>query len=126
VVATISNPTDFPVTITVVEPPTSSTHADGYVDSALTNPRSGCQASSPSDVSWNFANGTSASSHSLTGLITVAATTGQSDNPLTVTFTDDAFMSSEAPARCENSYFSMAAPSRSPLPEAQPPPMSVR
>jgi hypothetical protein len=106
VVVTISNPNSFPVTITGVNLPTNATYATGYTTSALTTAQTGCLAATPSGVTWSFASGTSGSAHTLTTPMTVAAS-GQANNPLTVTFTNDASMSTSAPAACENTYFSM-------------------
>src|SRR6516165_9720597 len=106
VVVTIANPNPYPVTITAVQLPTNTTYAGGYTTSALSTPQAGCLASTPSGVVWNFSSGTSGSSHTLTSPLTVAAS-GQSGNPLTVTFTNDASMTLTAPAACANTYFSM-------------------
>ncbi len=106
VVATISNPNPFPVTITAINLPTNATYATGYTTSALTTTQTGCLAATPSDVIWNYSTGTSGSSHTLTTALTVAAS-GQANNPLTVTLTNDASMTTAAPAACENTYFSM-------------------
>jgi hypothetical protein len=106
VVVSISNPNSFPVTITAVDLPTNTTYATGYTTSALTTTQSGCLASTPSGVTWNFATGSSGTSHTLTTPLTVAAS-GQANNPLVVTMTNDASMASTAPAACENTYFSM-------------------
>jgi len=106
VVLTISNPNPYPVTITAVNLPTNTTYATGYTTSSLATTQTGCIASSPSDVIWNYSTTTSGSSHTLTNALTVAAS-GQPGNPLTVTLTNDASMTSAAPAACENTYFSM-------------------
>jgi hypothetical protein len=106
VVVSISNPNPFPVTITQVDLPTNTTYAAGYSDSGLSDPQSGCLASTPSDVIWNYSTGTSGTSHTLNSPLVVAAS-GQSSNPLAVTLTDDASMGLSAPANCEASYFSM-------------------
>jgi hypothetical protein len=108
VVLTISNPNPYPVTITAVSLPTNTTYATGYTTNTLTTTQTGCIASTPSDVIWNFSSATSGSSHSLTTALTVAAS-GQGNNPLTVTLTNEASMTSGAPAACENTYFSMPA-----------------
>jgi len=108
VVLTISNPNPYPVTVTAVNLPTSTTYAAGYTTSALTTPQTGCIATSPSDVIWNFATGVSGTSHTLTTAVTVAAS-GQPNNPLTVTLTNDSSMTAAAPAACENTFFSMPA-----------------
>jgi hypothetical protein len=106
VVVSISNPNPFPVTITALQLPTNTTYATGYTTSALTATQTGCLASTPSDVVWNFSTATSGSSHTLTTPITVAAN-GQANNPLAVTLTNDASMTAAAPAACANTYFSM-------------------
>jgi hypothetical protein len=106
VVLTISNPNPYPVTVTSVNLPTSTTYATGYTTSALSTTQTGCLAATPSDVIWNYSTSTSGSSHTLTTALTVAAN-GQSNNPLTVTLTNDASMTSAAPAACENTFFSM-------------------
>jgi hypothetical protein len=108
VVLTISNPNPYPVTVTAVNLPTNTTYATGYTTNALTTTQTGCLAATPSDVIWNFSTSTSGSSHTLTTAVTVAAS-GQSNNPLTVTLTNDASMTTGAPAACENTFFSMPA-----------------
>ncbi len=107
-VITISNPNPFPVTITAVQLPTDSTYATGYTTSALTTTQTGCLATTPSGVTWAYANSTSGSSHALTTALTVGAS-GSPNNPLVVTLTNDAAMGSSAPAACENTYFQMPA-----------------
>jgi hypothetical protein len=106
VTVSISNPNPFPVTITALQLPTNATYATGYTTSALTTTQTGCIATTPSDVIWNFSSGTSGSSHTLTSAVTVAAS-GQANNPLVVTFTNDASMTAASPAACANTYFSM-------------------
>jgi hypothetical protein len=106
VVVTISNPNPYPVTITAVQLPTNTTYATGYSNSNLTTSVAGCLAATPSDVVWNFATAVSGSSHTLTTPLTVAAS-GQPNNPLTVTFTNDASMTAAAPLACASVWFSM-------------------
>jgi hypothetical protein len=106
VVVTISNPNPYPVTITAVQLPTNTTNATGYTTSALSTTQTGCLAATPSDVIWNYSTSSSGSSHTLTSALTVAAS-GQANNPLTVSFTNDASMTAAAPAACANTYFSM-------------------
>ena len=106
VVVTISNPNPFPATITAVQLPTSTTYATGYTTSALTTTQTGCIASTPSGVTWAFATATSGSSHTLTTPLTVGAS-GTGNNPLVVTLTNDANMTTSSPAACANTYFSM-------------------
>jgi hypothetical protein len=106
VVVTIANPNPFPVTVTAVDLPTNATYATGYTSSALSATQTGCLAATPSYVSWNYATGSSGSAHTLTTALTVGAS-GDANNPLTVTFTNDATMTTLSPAACENTYFSM-------------------
>lgn len=105
VVLTITNTNPYPVTITAVNLPANTTYAAGYSNSGLSAAQTGC-SSTTSDVLWNFATGTSGSSHTLTTPLTVGAASA-SNNPLTVTLTNDASMTASAPAACENTYFSM-------------------
>ena len=105
VVFTISNPNPFPVTLTAVDLPTNTTYAAGFTTPALTTAQTGC-SSATSDVIWNYSTSTSESSHTLKSALTVNAS-GQANNPLTVTFTNDASMTAAAPAACVNTYFSM-------------------
>ena len=102
VVAIITNPNAFPVTITALNLPTNVTYATGYTTSALSTTQTGCLAATPSDVIWNFSTGSSGSSHTLTTPLTVAAS-----GTLTVTFTNDATMTAAAPVACEATFFSM-------------------
>jgi hypothetical protein len=101
VVVKIANPNPFPVTVTAVQLPANTSFATGYSDSALTTPVGGCTAAS-STVAWNFATGTSGTSHTLTSALTVAA-----NGNLTVTLTNDAVMGTTAPLACAGTYFSM-------------------
>ena len=101
VVATITNPNPYPVTITGVDLPTSTTYAAGFTTSALSTAQTGC-SSTTSDVLWNYSTTTSGSVHTLTTALTVAAS-----GSLTVTFTNDASMTTAAPAACAATYFSM-------------------
>ncbi len=106
VVVTISNPNAFPVTVTGVTLPTNTTYATGYTSASLLTTQTGCIATTPSDVIWNFSTSSSGSAHTLTSPVTVGAN-GNANNPLTVTLTNDASMTAAAPAACENTYFSM-------------------
>ena len=103
VVLTITNPNVFPVTITGVDLPTSTTYATGFSASNLTGTIAGC-ASGTSDVLWNYSTVTSGSAHTLTSPLTVGG-----GSTLTVTLTNDASMTSAAPAACESAYLSMPA-----------------
>lgn len=105
VVVTISNPNAFPVTITAVSLPTNTTYADGYTDSALSTASAACTAAN-SAVAWNYATGTSGSSHTLTTPLTVAAS-GQANNPLVVTLTNVGIMGSTSASGCSGQYFKM-------------------
>ncbi len=108
VVLTITNPNPYPVTITAVDLPTNITYAIGYTTSALTTTETGCLSTTPSYLIWNDSTATSGSAHTLTTALTVGAS-GNANNPLTVTLTNDASMTAAAPAACENTYFSMPA-----------------
>ena len=103
VVATITNPNPYPVTITGVNLPTNTTYAGGFTTSALSTAQTGC-SSSTSDVIWNYSTATSGSAHTLTTPLTVAA-----NGSLTATFTNDASMTAAAPAACAATFFSMAS-----------------
>jgi len=106
VVVTVANPNPFPVTISAVNLPTSTTYASGYTTSALATTQTGCLSTTPSGVTWNFATAASGSSHTLTTALTVGAS-GASNNPLVVTLTNDALMATTSPAACANTYFSL-------------------
>lgn len=106
VVVTITNPNPYPVTITAMDLPTSTTYATGYTTASLTTQQSGCISSTPSDVIWNDSTSTSGSAHTLTTPLVVGAS-GNANNPLTVTLTNDASMTASAPAACAGAYFSM-------------------
>jgi hypothetical protein len=101
VVAKISNPNGFPVTITGVNLPTNTTYAGGFSDSGLITAQAGCTTST-SLVGWAFATSTSGSAHTLTAPITIAG-----NGNLTITFTNAATMTTTAPAACQATYFSM-------------------
>src|ERR1700690_4199938 len=62
VVATITNPNPYPVTITGVNLPTNTTYAGGFTTSALSTAQTGC-SSSTRDVIWNYSTATSGSAH---------------------------------------------------------------
>lgn len=106
VVVTISNPNPFPVTLTALQLPTNTTYAMGYTTNALTTTQTGCLATTPSDVIWNYSTATSGTSHTLTSAVTVGAS-GAANNPLVVTFTNDASMTVAAPAACADTFFSL-------------------
>jgi hypothetical protein len=105
-VVTISNANPYPVTITAVQLPTSTTYATGYTTNALTTTQAGCVASTPSDVTWSYSTTTSGSTHTLTTPPTVAAS-GKANNPLNVTLANDASMGLSPPLACANTFFSM-------------------
>lgn len=109
VVVKITNPNKFPVTITKVKLPKSTVYATGYSTASLTTAKTGCGAlATGSDVTWHYSSGTTGSSHTLHTALTVAAN-GQSGDPLTVTFTNDAYMATTSSATCEGIYFKMPA-----------------
>ncbi len=107
VVVTISNPNPYPVTITAVSLPTNTTYASGYTTRSFSAKETGCSLST-SDVAWSYSTAATGSSHMLTKPLTVAAS-GQSNDPLTVTFVNDAYMGALTPTECEDVYFSMPA-----------------
>jgi hypothetical protein len=106
VVATIANTNPYPVTITAVQLPSNTTYATGYTTNALSITQTGCLAATPSGVTWNYSTGSTGSSHTLTTALTVGAS-GQSNNPLVVTLTNDASMATTSPAACVNTFFSL-------------------
>jgi hypothetical protein len=105
VIVSIANPNAYPVTITAVNLPTSSTYAAGYSNSTLTTANASCTATT-SLVSWSFATATSGTSHTLTTPLVVGAS-GQANNPLVVTLSADASMATSSPAACAGTYFSL-------------------
>jgi hypothetical protein len=105
VVVTIANPNTFPVTITAVNLPTNLIYGAGFTSSSLGTAQTGC-SSTTSDVLWNYSTSSSGSSHSLTTPLVVGAS-GQSNNPLVVTLTNDASMTTSSPSACEGTFFSM-------------------
>jgi hypothetical protein len=99
VVLTITNPNSVPVAVTGVTLPSATTYATGYTNSTLTTINASC-TSSTSLVAWAYA--ATPGVHNFTSTLIVGA-----NSSLTVTFTNDAFMGTSAPAACENTYFSM-------------------
>jgi hypothetical protein len=103
VVAKITNPNHFTVTITKIKLPISTAHGIGYSTSSLATTTTGCGAlATESDVTSHYSSGTTRSSHTLATPLTVAAM-GQSGDRLTVTLTDDASMGT-ASATCEATF----------------------
>jgi hypothetical protein len=107
VVVTISNRSASSVTITAVSLPSDATFGTGYTTRALTTKKTGCLATTPSGVVWNYSAGVAGIAHKLAKPLTLAA--NGRDDPLTVTFIDAAEMTRWAPAACEGAYFSMPA-----------------
>lgn len=105
VVLTITNPNSFPVTLTSVSLPANTSYAQGYTTSALSTTQTGCSTTT-SIVTWAFATGTSGTSHTLSSALVIGPS-GNANDPLTVTLTNDASMGSAAPAACEATFFSM-------------------
>ena len=103
VVVSIMSTNTFPVTITAVLLPTNITYAAGYTTSGLGTAKTGC-GSGASLVAWNHSTASSASSHTLTTPLVVAA-----NSTLLVTFTNEASMGASSPAACEGTSFSMPA-----------------
>ncbi|HWE54253.1 MAG TPA: hypothetical protein VG435_02005 [Acidimicrobiales bacterium] len=107
VVLTISNPNNYPVTVSALQFPSNLTGAAGYSSSSLSalSAEVLCNAAL-SGVTWTYSTVTSGASHTLATPLVIGAS-GDSNNPLTVTLTNYAAMSSSSPAACENSFFSM-------------------
>jgi hypothetical protein len=106
VVATISNPNAFPVTVTGVDLPAMTTYAAGYTTSALTTAQAGCTVGT-SFVAWTFSSATVGSVHTLTSALTVGPQVGVTPGTLTVTLTNEASMGTASVAVCAATYFSM-------------------
>ena len=105
VVLTIANPNPYPVTVTGVNLPANTVFAGGFTASNLVTAQSGCSTST-SDVIWNFSTASSGTAHTLTSAVTVGPS-GNANNPLTITLTNDASMTAAAPLACANTFFSM-------------------
>lgn len=103
-VLTITNTNPFPVTITAVSLPSSTTYAAGYstfTSNTFSGAVSGCAATGTvSDVVWNYSG--NSNPHTLTSALTVGA-----NGTLTVTMTNDVSMTSSAPLACAGLYFDM-------------------
>jgi hypothetical protein len=105
VVVTIANPNPYPVTISAVQLPANTVNAGGFTTNTLGTAQTGCSTST-SLVTWNFATSTSGTTHTLQSTLTVGAS-GAANNPLVVTFTNDATMGTTSPAACAATFFSM-------------------
>ena len=105
VVVTIANPNPYPVTISAVQLPANTVNAGGFTTNTLAVAQTGCSTST-SVVTWNFATGTSGTTHTLQSNVTVGAS-GAANNPLVVTLTNDASMGTTSPAACAATFFSM-------------------
>jgi hypothetical protein len=101
VVMTITNPNAAPVTITAVSLPANTVYAPGFTTNTFGTAQTGC-SSTTSLVSWNYATGTSGTSHTLTTALTVPAS-----GSLIVTFTNDTSMALTSPLACEATFFQM-------------------
>jgi hypothetical protein len=106
VVATISNPNAFPVTVTGVDLPAMTTYGAGYTTSELTTAQAGCTVGT-SFVAWTLSTATVGSVHTLTTPLTVGPQVGVTPGTLTVTLTDEASMGTASVAVCAATYFSM-------------------
>ena len=107
VVVTIANPNPYPVTITAVDLPANLLRHRVHHERPQHHPDR-LHRQHAERRGWNYSTGTSGTSHTLTTPLVVAAS-GQSNNPLVVTFTNDASMTAAAPAACESTYFSMSS-----------------
>jgi hypothetical protein len=106
VTVSIDNLNLFNVTIKAVQLPSSGSHATGYTTKTLSSPKQGCSSSAQSGVFWRYSAAGQATWHTLVSPITVAGK-GHSNDPLIVTFAEDASMASGTPAACEDTYFKM-------------------
>lgn len=107
VVLKITNPNHFPVTITTLKVPSTSTYAAGYSTSGLSSSVATCGASaSGSAVVWKYATSATSTTHTLTTALTVGPS-GNANDPLTVTLTSGATMGTGASTKCEGKYFKM-------------------
>ena len=105
VVLTITNSNNYPVTISALQFPSNLTGATGYTNSNLSTANTNCTALL-SGVTWVYSTLTAGASHTLTTPLVVGAS-GNANNPLTVTLTNFATMSSSSPIGCASTYFSM-------------------
>jgi hypothetical protein len=107
VVLTITNPNNYPVTVSAIQFPSNLTGAAGYSNSnlSLASAVALCDAAT-SGVTWTYSTVTAGASRTLATPIVVGAS-GNANNPLTVTLTNWATMASTSPAACEGVYFSM-------------------
>jgi hypothetical protein len=109
VVLKITNPNHFPVTITTLKVPSTSTFAIGYSTSGLTTTVTTCGASATgSDVVWHYSTSSTSTTHTLTTPLTVGPS-GNANDPLTVTLSGGANMGTGASTKCEGKYFKMAS-----------------
>jgi hypothetical protein len=98
VVVEITNPNDFPVTVTALDAPVGLPYAGGYETSTLTPPEvTGCTTAT-SEVTWTGSPG----SHALSQAVTVDANDSQ-----VVTLKDAAEMATTSPQECSDVYFKM-------------------
>lgn len=102
VIAEITNPNGFTVTIDGVQPPPLRTFAAGYTTADLSAPQPGCDPST-SAVSWSHAGDTS-QMHALAVPVTLGPY-----GTLLVTFAGGAVMGATSPSACAGTYFLMPA-----------------
>ena len=107
-VVTIANPNPFPVTISAVNLPTTSTYPTGYTTSALTTTQTGLHRHHPERRHVELRYGVQRQLACAESNLVVGAS-GAANNPLVVTLTNDALMATTTPAACANTYFSMPA-----------------
>lgn len=102
VIAEITNPNGFTVTIDGVQPPPQRTFAAGYTTTDLSTPQPGCDPAT-SAVSWSHAGDTSRM-HALAAPVTLGPY-----GTLLVTFAGGAVMGLTSPSACAGTYFLMPA-----------------
>ena len=100
-VVLIGNQNPFAVTLSAFGLPSQATFADGYADSRLQTPKTGCDPSN-SEVGWTGSTAASGSMH----LLVVPITVGPKSN-LAVTLTGEATMTESSPPACQGTYFLM-------------------
>lgn len=105
VIAKITNPNDYNVTITGVELPKATVYGTAYSTSSLATPQATCTATK-SFTDWTYSTSTTASTHTLATPIVVAAH-GTSKDPIYVKFSTDAYMGTTANTDCQGSYMKM-------------------
>ena len=95
VVLTISNPNPYPVTVTGVDLPTNTTYAGGYTNAALSTTQTVVSPRHRAALSGTSPRPPRAARTRTTA--TTVGASGNANNPLTVTLTNDASMTAAVP-----------------------------